>query len=185
MTDLASTIAAALLSCVSTEVAKISTPPQHVRYAVGTEVVWDVSTTQDLCCEGLAYVFLGQTYWSVDTFPEIDQIRQRSGSCPPPAWAQKFQIGIVRCAPTGDLSAIISDAQWNAAAALNMEDAAALRRIACCIREWVDAQTGDLLGMSLYVDQQNQVTPQGGCLERHMEITTQFPNKDCACLTGP
>ena len=77
MTDLAQTIAAALLACVSTEVAKISVPPQHIRYAVGTEVVHDISTTQDLCCEGLAYVFMGPTFWSVDTFPEIDQIRQR------------------------------------------------------------------------------------------------------------
>lgn len=185
MTDLAQTIATALLACVSTEVAKISAPPAHIRYAVGTDVVHDISTTQDLCCEGLAYVMLGATFWSVDTFPEIDQIRQRSGSCPPPAWAQKFQVGIVRCSPVGDINGIVKDSEWTAAALLNMEDAAALRRIACCIRAWVNAQTGDMAGMSLYVDQQNQVQPQGGCIERHMEITTQFPNQDCACLTGP
>jgi len=177
------TIAPAILSCVTTEVALISTPPQHVRYTIGDEVSHDISLYGDLCCEGLAYVHLGPTFFSVDVFPEIDQIKQRSGDCAPAAWAQKFTVGIVRCAPTGDLDEIVSDDEWNAAAVLNMEDAYALRRIACCARNWLVAQQGLVLdGMSFYVDQQNQVTPQGGCTERHVQLTVQFPNLECGCL---
>lgn len=178
------TIAPALLSCLSVEVAKISVPPQHVRYALGTEQVHDISTTIDLCCQGVAYVSLGQTYWSVDTFPELDMLRQTRGDCPPPAWAQLFQVGIIRCAPVGDLTAPPTDAEITAAALLNMEDAYALRRVQCCFRQWLANQVGTALdGMSIYFERQNQVNPQGGCIERYFTVTVQFPNQECGCTS--
>lgn len=176
-------IAAALLECLCTQVNTIAPArrPQHCRYGLGAEQAHDLSLGQDMCCEGIAYVTLLDTFWSVETFPEPDIVRQISGDCPPPAWAQKFGVGIIRCSPVGDLNAVPTDAAWNAAALIDMEDSWVLRRVACCIRTWMTEQTGRMLGMSLFVGAQTVKTPEGGCIERSFEVTAQLPNEDCGC----
>lgn len=181
MTDFAETMALALLNCLCTNVAQISTPPQHCRLSIGNEQAHDIGLTVDLCCEGLAYVALGETYPSVSSFPDQDIVRQVQGDCSPPSWGQQYQVGIVRCAPVGDLNPP-TDTEWTAAALLNIEDAAALRRTACCFRAWMNgsaATAAGLLGMSVVINRQTQSTPQGGCVERAMTIIAQFPNCDC------
>lgn len=182
MTDFAYAIGQALLACLQTNVVTISVPPQHVRLAIGDEQAHDIGLTADLCCEGLAYVALGDTYPSTESFPEEDIIRQVSGSCHPAAWAQIYKVGIIRCAPVSAGPNSVdppTDAQWTAAALLNYEDTAALRRTACCFRAWMAGQTDVLVGMSVVIQRQQQSTPAGGCVERTLTLAAQFPNCDC------
>jgi hypothetical protein len=174
-------MAAALLDCLCANVAGLTDPPQHCCYRVGTEIAHDLGPVNDLCCEGLAYVALGDTYPSSASFPEQDIVRQAEAACAPPTWAQSFRVGIVRCVPVVGADGVSppSCADWNLAAAQNFEDSWALRRTACCFRTWVRARTDALLGMAVVIERQVQTNPLGGCVERYFTIAVQFPNCDC------
>jgi hypothetical protein len=174
------TIAAALLDCLCTNVATLTNPPQHCCYRVGAEIAHDLGPFTDLCCEGLAYVSLGNTSFS-SAFPEDDTTRQAAVACSPPSWAQKFRAGIARCVPVVAQDGISPPScdDWNTAALQNFEDSWVLRRIMCCFRNWVRAQEGAQLGMGVLLSAQQQANPQGGCVERYFEVTVEFPNCDC------
>jgi hypothetical protein len=168
-----------LLACLCEQVALQPNPPQHCCFRVGTEIAHDAGILQDLCCEGIAYVALGDTYPSSDSFPEQDIVRQAAAHCAPPTWAQAFKVGIIRCVPTGDQFLPPSCTDWNAAARQNVIDAQTLRRVACCMRNFVVNNGGIFFGMSFVIERQTQGNPQGGCVERSMTLTAQFPNCEC------
>lgn len=168
-----------LLACLCENVATQENPPQHCCFRVGTEIAHDAGILQDQCCEGIAYVALGDTFPSSDSFPEADIVRQATAVCAPTTWAQEFQIGIIRCVPTGDQFLPPNCVDWNAAARQNVIDAQTLRRVACCMRNFVVQNSGVFLGMSTVIDRQTQGNPQGGCVERTMKLTIQIPNCDC------
>jgi hypothetical protein len=170
-----------LLECLCDNVNAQPNPPAHCCFRVGPEVAHDAGIFQDLCCEGIAYVSLGDTYPSSDSFPEADIVRQANSACAPNTWAQVFQVGIIRCAPVGNEFIPPGCDDWNAAARQNVVDAQTLRRVACCMRSFIFENNDLFLGMSLVIDRQTQGTPQGGCVERQMTLTIQFPNFDCAC----
>lgn len=173
-------LATQLLACLCAEVQNQPNPPLHCCYRVGVEIAHDAGPWADQCCEGIAYVALGDTYPSSDAFPEQDVIRQSNAVCSPPSWAQRFKVGIIRCAPVGqdDGSPPTCD-DWNAAALQTIYDGLTLRRVQCCMREWVRANEGLFLGMSIVMERQVQGTPLGGCVERNFGIVVQFPNCDC------
>ena len=136
---------------------------------------------EDLCCEGIAYVALGDTYPSSDSFPEQDIVRQAAAHCAPPTWAQVFKVGIIRCVPVGDQFLPPNCEEWNAASRQNVIDSQTLRRVGCCIRNYVVNSNDLFLGMSLVIERQSQGNPQGGCVERSMTITAQFLNNCDGC----
>jgi hypothetical protein len=177
-------LATQLLSCLSQAVTGFPNPPGSVCLRVGNQPAHDLSQWEDLCCDGLAYVSLGDTYPSSDSFPDQDIIRQANSACAPASWAQQFQYGIIRCVPVSSTSgtgfAPPSCEQWTAAATQNFYDSAALRQATCCFRNWIVSQDdGPFLGMSVVMNRQTQVNPNGGCVERNSTITVQFPNCDC------
>lgn len=169
------------LACLSSVTASLPYPPGTVCFRVGGEVPHDLDQVRDLCCEGFGYVALGDTYPSSSSFPEQDIIRQANTVCPPPAWAQALKIGIVRCVPVMDnsMGAMPTCDEWTLAFQKNVIDTIALRQIACCLRIWLNAQVGQLLGMSMVIERQVQGTPLGGCVERTMTVTLQHMNCDC------
>ncbi len=169
-------LAEQLLACLCQISAANEGAPTYCCYRVGTEIAHDAGQFEDLCCEGLAYVTLGDTYFSSDSFPEADIVRQASQVCAPTTWAQVFQVGIIRCVPVGDLGAGPSCTEWDAAFRQNVIDTKVLREVACCMRNFVANNNDKFLGMSLVIDRQLQGNPQGGCIERTMKITAQFPN---------
>lgn len=171
------------LACLCLAVSENPNPPAHCSPRVGTEVVYDLGQYTDLCCEGLAYTMLGDTYFSATSFPEQDIVQQISGSCRPPAWAQIIRLGIVRCISAGDeLGEPPSDAVWLEEARQNLYDSQSLRRAACCLRESVvTGGQGTLYdGMNVVIGRITQGNPQGGCIERYVDVTLQFPD-DCGC----
>lgn len=171
-------LAAKLLECLCYQVNQQPNPPQHCCYRVGAEVAHDAGVYRDLCCEGIAYVSLGDSYASSASFPEQDIIRQANTACSPPAWGVNFKAGIIRCAPTGDQDPPTCD-DWNAAFSQNVYDALSLRRTQCCLRTWVTTNSDLFLGMSVVMERQVQGTPLGGCVERSFSIAVQIPNCDC------
>lgn len=165
-----------LLNCLCTNANAQPNPPALCCFRVGTEIAHDAGILEDQCCEGIGYVALGDTYPSSDSFPDADIVRQANSSCAPPTWAQVFQVGIIRCVPVGNEFRGPTCGEWNAAGRQNVIDSQTLRRVACCMRNFVVQNNGLFLGMSLVIDRQIQGTPQGGCVERSMKITAQFPN---------
>lgn len=173
-------LATQLLACLCEQTQLQPNPPQHCCYRVGTEIAHDAGPWADMCCEGIAYVALGDTFPSSQSFPEPDQVRQANTQCAPPSWAQVFRVGIIRCAPMGDDQGNPPTCEdWNAAFAQNVYDGLTLRRAQCCMRDWIRSNEGLFLGMSVVMDRQVQGSPLGGCVERYFTITIQFPNCDC------
>jgi hypothetical protein len=183
MTEPTIELSSQLLACLAVAVSGSPGVPQQICLRVGSEVAHDMGQFEDLCCRGLAYVSMGDTFPSSDSFPEQDIVRQANTVCAPPSWAQQFKLGIVRCVPVAASDDTLFEpptcTQWTAAAIQNMYDSASLRRAVCCFRNWLRAQTGFFLGMSLVIDRQIQVNPNGGCVERYVTVTVQFPNCDC------
>jgi hypothetical protein len=151
--------------------------PQHCCYRVGTEPVHgvDLETQIDLCCEGLAYVIVGDVYPSVESFPDNDIIRQVQGSCAPPAWAVQFRVGIVGCVPDND-----DCTTNNAAFFTNLYRIQAINETVCCFRAFVRA-SDIYMGMSLVIERQVQGSTTGGCTDRYVNLVAQIPNLDCSC----
>lgn len=170
-------MAEALLSCLSVAVSGVPGTPQHIAYRVGTEIAADTGQTIDICCEGLAYVALGDI-WPSKGFPDPDIAPQANVPCAPPGWGVAFKVGIIRCVPTGDVEPP-TDTEWATAFTQNLWDAQALRRTECCFRNWVRSREDALLGMSIVMGNQIQGPVQGGCIERFFMISAQFPNCDC------
>lgn len=179
--DPMTTVVAAALDCLTEAVNYYPNPPDHICMRVGTEVAQDIDSYIDLCCEGLAYVMLGDT-WPTNMFPDLDVRRQSDTACGPPAWAQSLKLGIVRCAPiaSDEVGSMPTCDQWNEAGQQNIYDAAALRRATCCLRSWFHSQTGaNFYGMSIVIDRQAQGPVQGGCVERAVTLQVEFPNFNC------
>lgn len=168
-----------LLACLCEHASRSPNPPAICCFRAGTEVPHDLGINQDQCCEGIGYVMLGDTYPSSTSFPEQDIVRQANAKCTFPTWAQAFKIGLIRCVPVGDQFNPLECVDWNAIAVQNVYDSATLRRVACCIRDYVNTSNDQLLGMSTVVERQIQGAISGGCIERSMTITVQIPNCDC------
>lgn len=171
-------MAEALLACLCAAVQEQENPPLNCCLRVGTEVVADMDAIRDLCCEGLAYVSLGDQWVSVNSFPEQDIVRQANSRCGIGAWGIEFKIGIMRCIPVGGNDTMPTCDDWTAAALNNFADAKSLRRTACCFISYV-REAPLLEGMSIVINRQTQGQPQGGCIERSMTISAQIPNCDC------
>jgi hypothetical protein len=169
------------LQCLTFINAQMPYPVQNLCFRVGSEVSHDLSQDRDLCCEGLGYVMLGDTYPSSSSFPEQDIVRQANTVCPPPAWAQQLKVGLIRCVPVvdGELGEFPTCDEWTLAFEKNVGDIITLRKMACCLRVWLNDQTGLLLGMSMVIERQTQSGPLGGCVERSMTLSLQQPNCDC------
>lgn len=166
------------LSCLCVQVNLIPNPPSHCCFRIGQEVIHDAGVHEDECCEGVAYVLLGDLYPSAVSFPEQDIVRQANANCAPPTWALHIKLGIIRCIPVGGMDPLSCEG-WNSAAIQNVYDATALLKTSCCIRNYVIRQSGAMLGMSVVIDRQEQGNPLGGCVERSLSIALQIPNCEC------
>lgn len=168
----------ASLACLCETVSTMPNPPQNCCFRVGTEVMADAGLFVDQCCQGIAYVMLGDFYPASEAFPEQDVVRQANSHCAPATWALYIKIGIIRCIPVGGQDPLDCDT-WNQIAVQNVYDTVALARASCCIRNWVVSEWEEAIGMSVVIDRQTQGSPSGGCIERSVSIALQIPNCEC------
>lgn len=160
------------LACLQTNVAALESPPKYVQIRPGVAFSAGLSQIEDECCEGSAWIRV-VNITPTDTFPSASGV----GNCGPYALAVELELGIIRCAPTrSDVhpDQVVTGNQWYDAARLVMNDAAALRRTACCIAALEDVDNY-LIG---------QWTPQqveANCMGGTMTMTIQAPACDFTC----
>ena len=169
------TIAETLLSCLCEAVSGAANPPQNCCFRVGDNVTMDADLYTDLCCEGLAYVSLGEIYPVVDSFPEHSIVTQANQVCSFPSWAISLKAGIIRCVPVGTDTTMPTCADWNSTALQQMVDAESLARAACCFKQaWITSEAG--IGMSVVIGSNTGTAPEGGCVERSITLQVQTIN---------
>lgn len=162
-------LARELLECLEQEMAKVENPPAYVQLRSGNVVAHLASTTQDECCEGLAWVRPALFAPSSAVFPVQDPAPIKGGTR---AWAITLEMGAVRCAPTPDETRIPTADEWDEVTQAVMDDAAAMRRALCCFAE---TRNGLVLpGVWQPLD------AQGGCVGGIMPITVRGPACDCS-----
>lgn len=181
--DLVPTVAAVLKSCLCEAFALNPAPPLFCCYRLPGEVAMDMDINRDLCCDGLAYVQVGDMWVSSNSFPEQDIVRQAQAKCGPPSWGFDLKFGILRCVPVvGETeNDFPTCAQWDAAAAQQMADSASLRQAACCFRNAFLALSGQYVGMSVVIGRMGGGSPQGGCSDRFMAAQVQIPTVCDGC----
>lgn len=166
-------LARELLDCYTIELAKVETPPTYIGLRPGTVVDHLISTSQDECCEGLAWVRPSGFYPSSGTFPAQDATPLKS-ELPARAWAVTLEMGIVRCAPTPDAQSIPTTAEWDEVTQAVMDAGAAMRRALCCFIDAKPSRRGRVLP-GLW----QPVAVQGGCVGGVLPMTVLGPSCDC------
>jgi hypothetical protein len=161
-----------LLECLTQEMAKVESPPLYVQLRSGSVVDHLLSTSQDECCQGLAWVRPSSFYPSSAVFPTQDGAPQPKGVG---AWAFTLELGAVRCAPTPDETRIPTGEEWDAVTQAVMDDAAAMRRALCCWIEGAPNRAKRVLpGIWTPLD------IEGGCVGGTLPVTFRGPACDCA-----
>jgi hypothetical protein len=162
-------------ACMQTEVGKVASPPASYQIRPGATFVGYADQTHDECCEGIAWVRPGPM-WETDDFPAQ---RNQSSNTDPADYAVTIELGVLRCLPTvsdqpqvDGIDAKPTAAQWLAATQAAMDDAAALRRVVCCLRELyhIDAVT---------VGQLVPLENEANCAGTSLTITMRVPACDC------
>lgn len=165
-------LARELLECYETELLKVAAPPAYRQLRAGNVVAHLLSTYQDECCEGLAWVRPASFFPSSGTFPAQDAAPQPKGVS---AWAVTLELGAVRCAPVGDENVLPTADDWDATVQAVMDDAAAMRRAICC---FIDARQGRARRVLPGIWQPIEV--QGGCVGGLLTVTILGPACDCS-----
>jgi hypothetical protein len=167
-------LARELLDCLDIEIAKVASPPRYVQLRPGTVVDHLLSTSEDECCDGLAWVRPAGFYPSSGTFPVQDDTPIKGAAAGARAWAVTLEMGAVRCAPTPEATAIPTGDEWDDVVQAVMDDAAAMRRAICCFIDAKHGRSGRVLP-GLW----QPLSVQGGCVGGILPVTVQGPVCDC------
>lgn len=160
-----------LLECYHQELLKMTVPPQHIGVRPGTIVDFLLSTSDNECCEGLAWVRPSAV--EPLTF-QGDQRLAAASSIGTIGWLVTLEMGIVVCALTPEADAIPTAAEWLAVTQDVNDAGAAMRRAICC---FIDAEPGRAKRVQPGIWQ--PVAVQGGCVGGLMPVTIQGPACDC------
>lgn len=166
-------LARELLACYEQELAKLANPPGSIGLRPGTIVDFLMSTSDDECCDGLAWIRPDGFYPSSGVFPSRDSAGQKQGTR---AWAVMLEMGYVTCAPTPEGTAIPSNGEWAAVTDAVMDAAAAMRRAICC---WIAASPA-LRAQRILPGQWQPIAVEGGCVGGYLPVTILGPACDCA-----
>lgn len=165
-------LAEEMLACLEQEIAKVADPPLYVGLRAGTSVDHLLSTSENECCSGSAWVRVVSFTPSSSTFPTQDEVPLKNGTR---AWAIVLELGVVRCSPTPDADRIPTTAEWHEVVQKVMDDGAAMRRAICCFTDAERGRNGRVLPGAW------QPAPiEGGCVGGVMTVTVQGPACDCS-----
>lgn len=170
-------IARELLDCFAQEISKVANPPANVMLRPGVSVDALISTVQNECCDGLAWV-RPDGFYPTSAFPTQDETPLPKGTA---SWAVVLELGAVRCSPTPDENSIPTAAEWDAVVQGVMDDAAAMRRAVCCfIENRQEAQIGRNWNIRVLPGIWAPLATEGGCAGGVLPVTIQGPACDCA-----
>ena len=165
-------LARELLECYEQELMKVAAPPEFIQLRPGNVVAHLLSTYEDECCQGLAWVRPAGFFPSSSVFPTQDAAPVKGG---PRAWGITLELGAVRCAPVGTEDTIPTEEEWDTTVQAVMDDAAAMRRAVCCFIDAKPGRSGRVLP-GLW----QPIEVQGGCVGGLMTVVVQGPACDCA-----
>lgn len=128
-------------TCMVAEVAKLANPPAKVQIRPGATFTAMADSIQDECCGGIAYVRPGLQVPTSGNWPSplngVDGPSASRGRAP--YFAVTLELGIYHCVPiiandgSGD-DAFPTEAEWLQATVDQLDAAAALRRVVCCLQ---------------------------------------------------
>jgi hypothetical protein len=128
----------------------------------------DPLTGGDLCCEGLAWVRIGDTYPS-SNFPEPDSTTK---GCFPTSWALTLEAGLLRCYHPGGEPGMASCADHTDNAIQDSIAINILKNAACCWGQKLKA----IAPSRLWAVQGIVINgPRSNCIDRTMTILTGSP----------
>lgn len=165
-------LARELLECYTVELDKLENPPKFVQLRPGNVVAHLLSSVDDECCDGLAWVRPASFYPSSSTFPIQDETPLTKGTN---AWAITLEMGAIQCAPVSDGNSIPTGEQWDETTQGVMDAAAAMRRAICC---FIAAKPGRAQRVLAGLWQPLDV--QGGCVGGILPVTVRGPACDCS-----
>lgn len=149
------------------------TRPSQCCFRVGELASMDASEFEDLCCSGLAWVRVVDIFSSSTDFPTPDTLNVWTG-CGPMAWGVVFELGVMRCAPTGSIEQIPTCDEWTNLQSLVMRDAKAMRAAMCCMFNQYDPG-------SVAIGSWNPLPTTGGCAGGTWQVTIQVINDNSEC----
>lgn len=169
--DLLECFRVALLAEHGTVEMPTGTMPSEVCFRVGELASMDASAFQDLCCSGLAWLRVVDIFASRTDFPTPDTLTVWNG-CGPVAWGAVFELGVMRCAPTGDIYTIPTCEQWTDLQVNVMKDAKAMRQAFCCLFNQLDPG-------SVALGSWEPLPTTGGCAGGTWQVSVQILNSEC------
>ena len=167
------TVASLLLDCLNEQFPNtdLATPGQFCLRA-GEEVSEDIDPIfgEDLCCTGLGWVRVGDTFPSSD-FPAPDTVDSK---CLPTSFAQQLEFGLLGCYHPGGQPQMASCPEHTQQAVNDMARLDILKRTVCC---WAERVQQLRRGRGLLWTLQGIAIsgPRGNCISRVGSILTQVP----------
>jgi hypothetical protein len=165
------TAAQSLLTCLEGALNARPNPPARMMLRAGEQVTPLLGQSEDECCDGLAWVRIAG----------VQQIRNSSdfenfGNCVGTGRRLTLEMGVVRCAPTSDVSTVPTEDQWTNAALQLDSDHDAMEAALCCLLE----AFGDELGgvPTLGADGYTPTGVDGNCIGGRMTVEMEV---DCGC----
>jgi len=157
-------VGAKLLACLTVKAQALVAVPKNIGFLPGSAVAEDLSVYNDLCCEGTAYVRHASTYPAGMNFPAPDT---GENNCSPFAWGTMWELGFMRCAPTGGVNFVPTMAQWQDCNTQYFIDSQTLLDTVCCYTQQYAAGAGVLIGAV------TPLGPNGGCLIASLQVTIE------------
>lgn len=171
---LVSPIAADLITCLIAEALRVPSPPATPRVVClrpGDRAELLISQNDDECCSGLMWVRWVRSYPSgKQSFPTMDD---SASPCGVLRWANQFELGAVRCAPTADIETLPTCDEWTDTTLGIYDDGAAIRRAVCC---YAASHEYDALVLQ---EEGQPLTTEGGCVGVAYLVTISGPACDC------
>jgi hypothetical protein len=163
--------AQALLTCLENALNARANPPAAVMLRAGEQVTPLLGTSRDECCEGLGWVRIAEI------LPRTDFPGQKP--CFGVGRRLTLEMGVVRCAPTSDVSTIPTEEQWTNVSLQLDSDIDAMEAALCCAFEMLDEIGGSAtaspeLGSAGY----RPTGVDGNCIGGIMTVEMEI---DCGC----
>ena len=158
----------ASVGCLCVAMITHPSPPALCCQRWGDHVSLGVSTTQDECCSGLAWVRFDSAVTTDDgSFPRASTLLRKCSQ----QWSVSLELGVARCAPIGDAHTLPTCGDWTDLKALAAADMLALRQTVCCIQEIFGYR-------DLVVGSFQPKGPEGGCYRTTLDVTVKLTGCD-------
>lgn len=161
-------LAQELLVCLETALAAGPNPPpaSRIMLRAGAEVTPMLSTLDDECCSGLGWVRIASVS-GVRQLGELDNV-----TCFQRERTLTLELGVARCMPTPDASALVTEDQWTAVALQLDADMGAMEAAVCCAFGDIEGSAAEEVSVGAY----QPFGVDGNCVGGTMTVLIRMSN---------